>query len=70
MGQVALILDPQAGVAEIRIIPHPETRFEDKGLFWFASRLGPTVQALDEALRAAKLGETPRAAVGIQCSET
>lgn len=66
MGQVALILDPQAGVAEIRIIPNPEKHFEDKDLFWFASRLGPTVQALDEALRAAKLGETPRVTVGVR----
>ncbi len=57
MGNVALILDPQGGVAEIRILPGLGGWSTDRTTLWFASRLGPTVAALDEALRAASLAD-------------
>ena len=50
MGQVLLVLDPAGGVAEVRLLPGADTRFDDAALFRFTGRLGPVVQALDETL--------------------
>lgn len=50
MGRVLLVLDPEGGVAEVRLIPDDATRFEDCRLFRYAERLWPLVRALDESL--------------------
>jgi hypothetical protein len=50
MGKVTIVLDPDGGVEEVRLLPDSETRFESPELFRYAGRLWSVIRALDEAL--------------------